>query len=453
MNGSNKPTRKQQPAVKSARAIPAARPSKGGAPPGTRGTASTDSSLAEVKGSRRSRTGPVRSKDQDAWSVEASYGGIGGRIRGGLSPNEDGFRSNHLRSKYKRQTFDIAEKPPRLEESEAAPRTDDFIEFDEVITTVSGSSTFSIQHFDVNPGLASTFPRSSIQSSQYTGYTFGFCEFYYRPTITEFTSSGKVMMSFDLDGADSIDPVSNAEMENNTIHRDGMPHQSMGFEIAGVSRKLKYNFVRTGPVLLGADPKLADVGRLWLAVNGTPTGLIGELRVRGWLKAKDRLQNPAGFALPLYLTQVFLPAVYPAVDNVDTTIGFTFTPPTVSTGLGFAPYSDLDPINVSGWAVSAGQLLAPASAVYQITVHATFYDASNTLTNCRLIFVGNDGSVQKEAILTAADAPSNLSAVTLSGTFAMPMAIGRSLIAYYRCSDVGGNTIRFIGAVLTIITM
>jgi len=180
------------------------------------------------------------------------------------------------------------------------PKKDTIEPFNEFVALVPGvTSPFEIvQQYQLNPGLAGTFPQLSEIAKLYERYMFLSLEFYLAPIVTVFGSSGKLIMSCDLEGVEEPPPNTAAQMENNTIHVDGMPHEKLGFQVAGVIRHRESWFVRTTAAFPpGADPRGYDAGTLYVGAYGNPnTSDMAELRVRGRVMLMDKLTEPTGLA-------------------------------------------------------------------------------------------------------------------------------------------------------------
>jgi len=251
------------------------------------------------------------------------------------------------------------------------PNKDVDICFDELLGTISGSTAFTLTDFNINPGQVLTFPQTSKEAALYERYVFTSLEFYLTPLVTVFNSAGKVLMSCDLEGIEEPSPSNVGEMENNTIHSDGMPHQVLGFQLAGVTRHHPGDtaswFVRTGRFPGGADPRLYDIGKLYVATYGNPAAYVGvamtELRVRGCVRLMDKLSEPLGYSLP-HTTSQFCSQM------VGTSIGYG--------GLNAfnwgTAFQNLN-ITTSGWSITAGNLslTAPLLTSYYMFVFNTTY--------------------------------------------------------------------------------
>jgi len=401
---------------------------------------------------REAKNGPIE-PSKNGFHAGASWGATG--INGNIDwePSKAGFDVNptiHPRH--------VA----ALREAKKLSKTDDrLLPIDELITTISGSTNFAVTSYDINPGLSTTFPVSSAIAQLYQGYVYGRLTFYYKPRVTVYTSQGKIMMSCDLEGLQESDPASVAEMENNSIHSDGMPHQRIGFDVAGVTRKRDYSFVRDGPVPVGADPKLCDVGRLYVATSGTPTGVIGELRVKGTLVLKDILQEIERFALPYWSAQYFFDYIASVGSGGNQTLTVTDTAPTaIPPGYPAGPLAAVVPMDLSGWSISGGSAIAPVSAVYRVTINlwisttstVNYFVANGSTTPLLTITVDGVRACIIMPCSTNIGAGGGTTLETwlqFAGSFNIPMNRGQSLSAILSCiTDTAAPYICWGGVVL-----
>jgi len=174
----------------------------------------------------------------------------------------------------------------------ATTRRAQFIEEDEYIQDVNGSTSFATTAFACNPGQAGVFPWGSKVSSLYSEYEFEYLEFYYKREVSEFATNGqagKVMLSFDYDATDPA-PLTKQQVEDSVPHQDGMPCVPL-IRLPIDCARLRANlckFVRPGAQLANTDLKTYDAGNLFVSTYGnTNTSNIGELRVRYRLKLSE----------------------------------------------------------------------------------------------------------------------------------------------------------------------
>lgn len=164
------------------------------------------------------------------------------------------------------------------------------VQNDEFIGTVTsgtgGVSAFNNVVFPVNPGNATTFPWLAGEAQQWEKYRFEYLEFYFEHDVSAFATAGttgKVIMSFDYDAADSP-PTTKQQMLDTEPHADGMPNEDFGLVMntGDLSGRTDLHYVRLAGLPGGADIRLYDVGNMNVATQGITgaTTEVGELHVR-----------------------------------------------------------------------------------------------------------------------------------------------------------------------------
>ncbi|AXH74444.1 MAG: viral coat protein [Circoviridae sp.] len=160
---------------------------------------------------------------------------------------------------------------------------------------------FKITPYQINPGLAGTFPWLSQIASNFELYDWEGLMFMYRPTSGEFGASavsnalGKVVMATKY-GVTQFNPfTSTVEAQNYDYANSTKPSMSM---VHGVETKNSQQVggdmlvIRDDAVTNNANIVLYDLGRLYLMTEGIPlaansTAIIGEL----WVTYKVRLSR------------------------------------------------------------------------------------------------------------------------------------------------------------------
>lgn len=163
------------------------------------------------------------------------------------------------------------------------------VENDEFIVAISSASVganFGNTAFACNPGQASTFPWLAGEATQWEKYRFEYLEFYYEHDVSSFATAGttgKVIMSFDYDAADSP-PTTKQQMLDTQPHADGMPNEDFGMSMdpPDLDGRTDLHYVRLAGLPGGADIRLYDVGNLNVATQGIASSAteLGELHVR-----------------------------------------------------------------------------------------------------------------------------------------------------------------------------
>lgn len=156
----------------------------------------------------------------------------------------------------------------------------------EYLGPVLGSSPLRIDHLLVNPGDATTFPKLSKMAMFYQQYIMNGCIFYYKSTSGMSTNSadtaiGQLHMAADYDTSNPL-YSSKQDLVGSQYHNACLPsqHAMHGIECAAFTNGTEVKRVRHGDEL-NVDPMTTDVGRFYIAVEGTNAAAsrIGELWV------------------------------------------------------------------------------------------------------------------------------------------------------------------------------
>lgn len=158
----------------------------------------------------------------------------------------------------------------------------------EFVQDVTLYDAFTVNRFQINPGLSSVFPWLSTIAKNYESYQFQFLRFLYK-TRAATTVTGTVMMAVDFDAGDG-DPTSKAVMLQFKNAIAGAPWQDLNMPCRMQDvKKMKERYVRSGNIPGGQDIKTYDVGALFFAsVAANETEDIGEL----WVEYRVSLRTP-----------------------------------------------------------------------------------------------------------------------------------------------------------------
>jgi len=159
----------------------------------------------------------------------------------------------------------------------------------EYIGDISGTSAFTLRSYNINPGLAKTFPWLSTLAANYEEYKIHGMIFEYRSTSAEWNGStqalGTVILATEYN---STRPsfANKIAMENHEYAVSGKPSANIlhGIECARNQSALSEQYVRQGYNLFPSgstgDQRFADFGEFQLATQGfTGTPVVGELWV------------------------------------------------------------------------------------------------------------------------------------------------------------------------------
>lgn len=174
----------------------------------------------------------------------------------------------------------------------------------EFITNVSmAGATFTPRTFDINPGLATTFPYLSNIATNFQEYEFKGLVFEYKSTSSVALSTGTntamgvVMMAVQY--RTDAPAFTNKQQLLNTMWSVDTPPSSKALlpvECAPEENPFNVQYVRNETVTPG-DPKLYDLGQLVVATEGGQAGqtnVVGEL----WVSYEVCLKKPIQFVDP-----------------------------------------------------------------------------------------------------------------------------------------------------------
>ncbi len=152
----------------------------------------------------------------------------------------------------------------------------------ELISDVSGGTSYNVTGFSINPGLGSSFPWLSSVAERYESYVFNSLKFEYMHQVSEFTEgNGKVLLAVDYDAADSA-PTSKVQMSSYASEVSCAPYENvtMTCKKSDLTKFGVQRYIRQGTLSSNLDIKTYDVGKFFIATQGqTGTSLVGELYV------------------------------------------------------------------------------------------------------------------------------------------------------------------------------
>lgn len=154
----------------------------------------------------------------------------------------------------------------------------------EYIGDVFASSNFSLQSYDINPGLNTTFPWLAQVASNFEEYMFTGIVFEYKTLSADYTTASSAALGYVIMATQynvlSPNFQDKKVMENYEFANSAKPSETF---IHPVECKRSLNpiselFVRTGGPPANSDQRLYDLGNFQIATGGnTGTGVIGEL--------------------------------------------------------------------------------------------------------------------------------------------------------------------------------
>lgn len=157
----------------------------------------------------------------------------------------------------------------------------------EYIQDIQGTTTFTNTSFNINPGLASSFPWLSQIAANYEEYEILGMVYEYKTLSTESINStstalGAVVMATEYNTLNSPF-VNKQQMENYEFCSSAKPSLSImhPVECDPHQSPITRLYTRTGAIPTGSDQRLYDLGNFQIATTGMQSGVantvIGEL--------------------------------------------------------------------------------------------------------------------------------------------------------------------------------
>nr|WRQ65929.1 structural protein [Tolivirales sp.] len=150
----------------------------------------------------------------------------------------------------------------------------------EYIDDVIGNSAFTIQRYEVNPGLEAVFHWLYVIAARFESYTINRLRFIYEPTSSTQTS-GTVMLGIDYDASDDspLDKISFMAMKS-SVRSAPWGQVILDCSPKDIHKMAKEKYIRGAALLPNLDVKTYDVGNMYAAVQGmATTAAVGELYV------------------------------------------------------------------------------------------------------------------------------------------------------------------------------
>jgi len=195
-----------------------------------------------------------------------------------------------------------------------------FVQHFEKLADIDGTSAFSTTTYDLNPGLAATFPWMANLANNFEFYQFVNLEFWYiQATAT--STVGTVYMAFDPDAIDGA-PVTSTALVDLDVKIMGSPYINQKLRIPPKSKFAKDLFIRTGSVS-NTDLKTYDLGIFVIATDGfTVTSKIGALFVsyRTKLISPELPISSTGVGMSIQSTAPITSSLFASSVNTGTTL-------------------------------------------------------------------------------------------------------------------------------------
>lgn len=168
----------------------------------------------------------------------------------------------------------------------------------EYITDITATELFTIQGFNINVGLLSTFPWLSQIADSFEQYAIRGLIFEYKTMSSDVvlstnatTALGTVIMATQYNSLTPAFPDKRT-MENYEFANSCKPSLTMmhPVECAKNQTPVDFLYIRTGAIATGSDQRLYDLGQFFIATQGMQAnaGVIGEL----WCTFEVELYKP-----------------------------------------------------------------------------------------------------------------------------------------------------------------
>jgi hypothetical protein len=241
---------------------------------------------------------PPKQQQSGSNGLLSNIGGLAGAAFGGPAGAVLGKAAGSLLAKITgwgsysvSQNTILAGAPPTFSGSDKGLR----IAHREFITDIEGSTAFTLDAYNVNPGLSASFPFLSQIAANFEEYHFNGLVFEFKTTSgTAISSSdaalGTVVMATNYDVADNLF-VNKQQMESYEFATSCVPFQSCihPVECAPNTDVLENLYMRTGAVASTDDLRFYDKGMFQIATVGQQSAYtLGEL----WVSYDVTLMKP-----------------------------------------------------------------------------------------------------------------------------------------------------------------
>jgi hypothetical protein len=171
----------------------------------------------------------------------------------------------------------------------------------------SAGAAFTLQSFDINPGLVATFPwlsqiAANYQQYEFLGLVFEYCQRSATAIASTNTALGSVIMATDYNTVDT-NFTNKQAMEAYEFACSGCPDQNIVHPVECDPRMntLSELYVRTGADPAATDERFYDLGNFEIATVGQQAvSVIGELWVSYHIRLfKPKIVNPLGALIPM----------------------------------------------------------------------------------------------------------------------------------------------------------
>jgi hypothetical protein len=180
----------------------------------------------------------------------------------------------------------------------------------EFLGNITGSTSFAIQSYNLNPGDAATFPWLSGLAVNFDQWSMLGCLFEFVSTSADALNStntalGQVILATQYN-INRPEFASKVEMENCEYSTSSRPSQSFlhPIECAPAEKTMQLQYVRVDDITGTDDPRFYDLGRFSIATVGMQAAaVIGELWVTYEIELFKPIMPPGGYGGALWAHQ------------------------------------------------------------------------------------------------------------------------------------------------------
>jgi len=189
----------------------------------------------------------------------------------------------------------------------------------EFLGDITGSTSFSLTSYPINPGMDVTFPWLSALAQHFEEFKVHGLLFEFKSTSATALNSTNTALGTVIMGTqyNPLRPLftSKQEMDNYEYSTSCRPSESMlhPIECNPPEKPLELQYVRNGSVPSGADIRFYDLGEFSIATQGMQAAAtIGELWITYEVELYKPIYQPGGYGTPLWAHQRIT-----AQDNTD----------------------------------------------------------------------------------------------------------------------------------------
>nr|QKV51157.1 putative capsid protein [Crucivirus sp.] len=251
----------------------------------------------------------------------------------------------------------------------------------DIIEPASNAGAFTLTNFNINVGLARTFPWLSQLADNFDQYRLLGCVFEFKSTSSPINNTaggglalGTVVLATDYDSVDN-NYSSKLQMENSQYCMSGKPSCDIlhPIECAPALSTLNVLYTRTGVVPSGKDQRMYDLGNFQIATVGIPNNTAAQTLGELWVTYQVALLKPQ---LNTGLVAGTIPQTHFIVPVTTISGGNYFGTSTLTTSVNAEAGS-----NIACSLSTGGVITFPNQMIGMYCVRLQWTGGSTTLTN------------------------------------------------------------------------